>query len=45
MHIDEDKVTFDGYGQGVRGLNQYGFNVEFYLPIDAEVGQSNITLL
>lgn len=36
LHLEENKLRFSAHGQGARGSNDYGFNLDFHSPINSE---------
>lgn len=38
--LTEESLDFSAQGQGVKGMNTYGFHLDFYLPVNPEVRSS-----
>ena len=37
VSLTEDGLDFGAQGLGIKGVHQYGFHLDFYLPVDPEV--------
>ncbi|XP_046357143.1 very-long-chain (3R)-3-hydroxyacyl-CoA dehydratase 3-like [Haliotis rufescens] len=43
VDLREDSLTFYAQGNGLKGNNQYGFDIDFYLPVDSEESKYRVT--
>jgi len=45
VNLTEDSLDFTSDGLGTKGLNKYGFHLDFYLPVDPEKSRYRTTEL
>ncbi|XP_064620467.1 very-long-chain (3R)-3-hydroxyacyl-CoA dehydratase-like [Lineus longissimus] len=43
VNLDDDNLSFKAAGHGVQGHNNYAFDIEFYLPVDAKKSKYRVT--
>ncbi|KAL3866661.1 hypothetical protein ACJMK2_043944 [Sinanodonta woodiana] len=39
LDVTEDSIKFEAYGVGQKGRNRYEFDLDFYLPVEADSGK------